>query len=128
MFEAISRLVKGFVKRSQAKQDIDFDIRCDKLAEALYHCGIPLWICRRNAKAFMTLRPEFDLDSPKHRRIKALLEYHQDEFLNAYFTVAQQGGKKAADKWAKYIRENDIFFARITSFADDLSAKFLFGC
>lgn len=111
----------------QRKKNLDFEIRTQELEQALYQCGIPLWIARRNAKAFMVLRPSFDLRSPKWSRLKNLLEFHQDEFLNAYYDVAAASGQKAADKWMEYIRKNDIFFARICQLPDDYAVKYLFA-
>lgn len=130
-FIAIAKLVKRLSNRaeqSQTKADIDHDLRTDKLIEALYNCGIPRWIAVRNAKAFMCLRPEFDLDSPKHRRLKNLLEHHQQEFWDAYLAIASTQGHSKAEEWMSYIRGNDVFFARIVSLPDGFDSKYLFAC
>ena len=130
-FAAITKLIKSFWSNrselSRCNHDLDFEIRTDALINALYQCGIPLWIAKRNAKAFMCLRPDFDLNAPKYRRIRQLLDHHNEEFINAYLTIGEQHGKNAADAWMKYIRENDIFFARIVQLPDDFAAKYLFG-
>lgn len=130
-FAAIARLIKGFWSNrsdlARSGYDLDFEIRTDALVDALYQCGIPLWIAKRNAKAFMCLRPDFDLNAPKYRRIKQLLDHHHQEFINAYITIGEQHGRSAADAWMQYIRENDIFFARIVQLPDDFAVKYLFG-
>lgn len=128
--QAISKLKRGWQERnarSRSQADIDHDIKTDRLTEALYNCGIPLWIAKRNAQAFMCLRPDFDLDASKYRHIKRLLAIHQDEFLNAYFSIGEQHGREAADQWISYIRNNDIFFARIVQLPCDFDTKYLFG-
>lgn len=130
-FVAIAKLVKNFLHNrselARANHDLDFEIRTDALTEALYQCGIPRWICKRNAKAFMCLRPDFDLNAPKYRKIKQLLDYHNEEFINAYITIGEQHGKSAADAWMKWIRDNDVFFARIVALPDDFPSRYLFG-
>lgn len=114
-------------RRSRTRSDIDHDIRTERLIDALYNCGIPLWIARRNARAFMCLRPDFDLDALRFRHIRRLLDHHQEEFLNAYFDIGQQHGRAAADQWMGYIRSHDIFFARIVQLPSDFDTKYLFG-
>lgn len=134
IFGAITRTIRQ-VKRfledksesARAAQDLDYELRKDELATALFNCGIPWWICKRNAAAFMCLRKDFDLNSPKYRRIKQLLEHHQTELLNAYFSIGEQHGRQAADAWINYIRSQDIWFARIVALPDDISTRYLFG-
>lgn len=130
-FAAIARKVnRAIANRNAAAQrqvDLDFELRTDALINALYHCGIPLHVAQRNARAFMVLRPDFDLNSPKYRRLKGLIEHHQDEFLDAYYEIARSHGKTAADNWIKWIRENDVFFARICQLPDDFAVRYLFA-
>jgi hypothetical protein len=130
-FAAIAAKVKKLISDrseiSRAKNDIDLEIRTEVLVEALYRTGIPLYLCKRNAKVFMVLRPDFDLNAPKYRRIKSLLDFHADEFVNAYLSIGEQNGRHVADQWLKYIRDNDIIFARICALPDDMPTKYLFG-
>ena len=130
-FSAIVKNIKTAISNrnvtAQSKADLDYELRTDALVQALYHCGIPLFIAKRNAKAFMVLRPDFDLNSPKYRQLKGLIEHHQDEFLNAYYAIAQAHGKTAADRWSQWIRDNDIFFARICQLPDDFAVRYLFA-
>lgn len=134
LFPTFSAIVKGIKKAisnrnaiAQSKADLDFSIRTDALVQALYHCGIPMHVAQRNAKAFMVLRPDFDLNSPKYRQLKGLIEHHQDQFLNAYYDIARSHGRTAADRWIKWIRDNDVFFARICQLPDDFAVRYLFA-
>lgn len=128
IFAKVSRWLKGLLDNApQAKKDIDWEIRADELTEALYHTGMPRWLAKRNAIAFMTIRPHFDLKSPKSHRIRKLLEFHQDEFLGAYLSVAQQHGKSAADAWVNYVRSQDIVFCRIAALPKEFDIRYLFG-
>lgn len=131
MIGKILRRIKDAIANSnrdrKRKQDLDFEIRTEELVQALHRCGIPLWVARRNAKAFMVLRPDFDLRSPRHSKLRSLLEYHQDQFLEAYYEIARSKGSKAANEWMKFIRENDIFFARICQLPDDFAVRYLFA-
>lgn len=129
-FRAIAVKVKSLFqdRKALAKQDeLDFKIRTAALINALYECGIPHWIAKRNAHAFMCLRPDFDLYDPKFFRIKNLLEMHKTEFMNAYLNVGRNQGKEAADSWLRWIRDNDIFWARIAQLPQDFETRYLFG-
>lgn len=130
IFGAIAKLAQWALsldKGSKGNEDALFEIKVDELTEALYKCGIPNFVAKRNARAFMTLRPDFDLRAAKYRRIKSLLEHHQKEFEDAYFDLAIAQGKVAADNWIEMIREQGIFFARIVSLPTDFDTKYLFG-
>ena len=113
-------------ERARKHNDYNWELRVNELAEALYQCGIPLRIAKRNAIAFMVICPDFDLSDPKHSKLKRLLEWHQDEFLNAYFDIGERQGRQAADDWMKWIRDNEIFFARIVAI-DDSASRYLFA-
>jgi hypothetical protein len=130
-FTAIAKQIKRFIDNrsaaSMATHDLNFEIRTDELADALYKTGIPYHICQRNARTFMALRPDFDLRSPKHRTIARLLDFHANEFTNAYLSIGEQHGLQVADAWLRYIRDNDIIYARICQLPDDLPTKYLFG-
>ncbi len=75
----------------------------------------------------MCLRPDFDLDSPKFKQLKELLDFHQDLFLDAYHAIALQQGQGAASEWHDYLRANDIFWARIVALPDDFATQYLFA-
>lgn len=125
MIKPLLRLLTKLFK--SGKTQLDHGIRCDRLARALYDCGIPWWVACRNARAFMVLRPDFDLDSPKFQQLRELLEYHQDLFLDAMEAIASTHGLQAAHDWVSYIRSNDIFWARIVSLPDDFATQYLFA-
>ncbi len=130
LFSLANFVRKVWKHKSQLERDridADFDRRQWALTEALFQCGIPRWICERNARAFLCLCPSFDLDSPKYKRLKGLLAYHQQVFRDAYTQIERSQGRNAADQWLQYIRDQDIVFARIAVFSDDVASKLLGG-
>ena len=122
------KIRKFWEEGSDRPPSLTHEKRTDELFQALYECGIPAWVARRNAEAFMVLRPDFDLHSPKHERIKRLLDFHRREFQSAYQAIAMQQGRDVADQWLAYVRSEGIFWARIVALPDDFSVRYLFGC
>lgn len=114
-------------KKARIRSDANHDVRTDELITALFNCGIPLWIAKRNAKAFMCLRPDFDLKDHRFRHIRKLLEFHHEEFVNAAIAIGEQHGRDAGAAYVRYIRDNDIFFARIAQLPHGFEYEYLFG-
>lgn len=128
VLNAIKNFFNGLLPpKRKTHRDLDFEYRTEKLAIALYNCGIPYWVAERNAYAFMCMRPDFDMRGSKYHNIIWLLEKHQDKFLEKYIDIKQEYGLEAADQWLRYIRDNDIFWARIVQLPSDFAAHYLFS-
>lgn len=128
MLNHLIRLIRRFLPRTSNKYcAISYTSRLSTLITALLDCGIPLAIAQRNSRALLAIVPDFDLNSPKYANIKSVLEYHQQEWFNAYLAVRQSKGMAAADAWLCWMEQEEIFFARIASFSPNVAINTLFS-